>query len=161
MTKGIGLLGIQEVEMVILEWWMWWRWLMHSPLAWQASPEGLKALTLVSNSIGISPQTHVTCGWKGVLMHKYYNMSMHQYFLCFVTMLDCMLFASLSWKLFAFVLNVFTLLLFDQSFLAFMSKIQKHIKSRKSKKFDQHYCVLSQTYFALYFCTNGLVHLRA
>ena len=25
MTKGIGLLGNQEVEMVISEWWMWWR----------------------------------------------------------------------------------------------------------------------------------------
>ena len=47
MTKGIGLLGIQEVKMVIPEWWMWWRWLMHSPPAYQASPEGLKDLTLV------------------------------------------------------------------------------------------------------------------
>ena len=48
------------------------------------------------------------------------------------------------------------IIVFDQSFLVFMSKIQKHIKSRKSKKFDQHCCVLSQAYFALYLCTNGL-----
>ena len=31
---------------------------------------------------------------------------------------------------------------FDKSLLAFVSKIQKHIKSRKSKKFDRHYYVL-------------------
>ena len=28
-----------------------------------------------------------------------------------------------------------------QSLLVFVSKIQKHIKSKKSKKFDRHYCV--------------------
>ena len=39
--------------------------------------EGLKVLTLVPNPIGISLQTHVTCGWRRVLMHKHYNMSMH------------------------------------------------------------------------------------
>ena len=48
------------------------------------------------------------------------------------------------------------IIVFDQSFLVFMTKIQKHIKSRKSIKFDQHCCVLSQAYFALYLCTNGL-----
>ena len=76
-TKGIGLLSNQEVEMVISEWWMLWRWLMHSPPVWQASTKGLEATTLVSNLIRISPQMHVTCGWRGVLMHKHYNMSMH------------------------------------------------------------------------------------
>ena len=68
--------------------------------------------------------------------------------------------ASLIWK-FVFVLNVFTLLFFDQSFLTFVSKIQKHIKSRKSKKFDRHYFVLSQTCFALYLCAYGFMHLWA
>ena len=77
MTKGIGMLSNQEVQMVISEWWMWWRWLMHSPLVWQASAEGLKATTLVPNPVGISPQTHMTYGWRRVLLHKNYNMSMH------------------------------------------------------------------------------------
>ena len=77
MTKGIRLLSNQEVEMVVPEWWMWWKWLMHSPPIWQASTECLKATTLVPNPIGISPQTHVTCGWRRVLVHKHYNMSMH------------------------------------------------------------------------------------
>ena len=39
---------------------------------------------------------------------------------------------------FLFALNAFTFFL-GQSFLTFMSKIRKHIKSRKSKKFDRHY----------------------
>ena len=71
MTKGIGLLKNQEAEMVISEWWMWWRWLMHSPLVWQTSTEGLKVITLVPNPIRISPQTHVTYGWRRVLMHDH------------------------------------------------------------------------------------------
>ena len=110
MIGGLGLLSNQEVQMVIPEWWMWWKWLVHSPPPWKASPEGLKALTLVPNLIRISPQMHMTCGWRGVLMYKHYNMSMHQYFLCFVTKLGCVLFANLCWKLFclfAFALNVF------------------------------------------------------
>ena len=84
MMGEIGLVNHQEVEMVIPEWWTWWRWLGHSPTVWKASHEGLKALTPVPNPIRISPQMQVTCGWKMVLMHKHYNMSMHQYFLCFV-----------------------------------------------------------------------------
>ena len=59
------------------EWWTWWRWLVHSPTVWKASLEGLKVLTLALNPIGISPQTHMTCRWRRVLMHKHYNMSMH------------------------------------------------------------------------------------
>ena len=136
---------------------------MHSPPVWQASTEGLKALTLVPNPIGISSQTHVLCGWKGVLMHKHYNMSMHQYFLYFMTMLGSVI--VLAWVencLFVCIcFKCFYIVVFDQFFLAFMSKIQKHIKIRKSKKFDQHYCVLKLTYFALYLCNNGLMHLRA
>ena len=71
MTKGIRLLSNQGVEMVIPEWWMWWKWSMHSPPVWQASLEGLNATTLIPNPIGISPQTHVTCGWRRVLMHDH------------------------------------------------------------------------------------------
>ena len=162
MTRGLGLLSNQEDEMVIPKWWMWWKWLMHSSPAWKASPEGLKALTLIPNPIRISPQTHITYGWRRVLMHKHYNMSMHQYFLCFVTMLGCVLFDNLCWKLFVclFFFKCFYIVAFDQSFLIFVSKIHKHIKSRKSKKFYRHCCVLSQAYFALYLCTNGPVHLR-
>ena len=58
-----------------------------------------------------------------------------------------------------FALNAFAFFL-GQSFLTFMSKIQKYIKSRKSKKSDRHYCVLSQACFVFYLCTNGFVHLR-
>ena len=76
-SRGLGLLSHQEVKMVISVWWTWGRWSVHSPLAWKASLEGLKILTLVPNPIGISPQMHVMCGWRGVLMHKHYNMSMH------------------------------------------------------------------------------------
>ena len=77
MTRGLGLLSHQETEMVIPEWWMWWRWLVHSPTSWKVSLEGLKVVTLVPNPIGISTQMHMTCGWRRVLMHKHYNMSMH------------------------------------------------------------------------------------
>ena len=124
MTRGLGLLSNQEVEMVIPEWWMWLNWLVHSPFAWKALPEGLKALTLVLNPKRISPQMHVTCGWRWVLMHKHYNMSIYQFFLYFVTMLDCVLFASLSWKLFLSVSipNVFTLLFFINLFLFLCQK---------------------------------------
>ena len=67
---------------------------------------------------------------------------------------------SMFWQL-LFVFNSFECFLFYQSLLTFVSKIQKHIKNRKSKKFYQHYCVLSHACFALYLRTNGFVHLRA
>ena len=89
MIGEIGLVNHQEIEMVIPEWWTWWRWLVHSPTAWKVSHEGLKALTPAPNPIRKSPQTQVKCGWKRVLMYKHYNMSMHQYFLCFVTLFGC------------------------------------------------------------------------
>ena len=41
------------------------------------------------------------------------------------------------------------MLFFYQSFLVFMSKIQKHIKSWKSKKVDWHRWVLSRNIFCL------------
>ena len=84
-------------------------------------------------------------------------------YVLWLCLIVCFLLACVENCLFVcFTLNVFTLLFFFffyQSFLAFVSKIQKHIKSRKSKMFDRHYYVSSQAYFALYLCTNGLVHL--
>ena len=77
MIEEIGLMNHQEIKTVIPEWWTWWRWLVHSPTIWKTSHEGLKALTPVPNPIRKSPQTQVTYGWRRVLMHKHYNMSMH------------------------------------------------------------------------------------
>ena len=132
MIGEIGLVNRQEVEVVIPEWWTWWRWLGHSPTIWKASHEGLKALTPVPNPIRISPQTQMTCEWKMVLMHKHYNMSMHQYFLCFVTLFGFLLIDYVIWNLFvclffflhSFIQIVFNIA-FDQSFHSYVSKIQK------------------------------------
>ena len=129
MTGEIGLVNHQEIEMVIPECWTWWRWLVHSPTAWKASHEGLKALPPVPNPIRKSPQTQVACGWKMVLMHKHYNISMHQYFLCFVTLFGCLIIDCVDWNLFVcfcilsfiFFFNV----AFVQSFPSYVSKIQK------------------------------------
>ena len=128
MIGEIRLKNHQEVEMVIPEWWTWWRWLVHSPTAWKASHEGLKALTPVPNSIRISPQMQVTCGWKRVLMYKHYNMSMHQYFLCFMTLFGCLIIDSMGWNLFVcfcILSFIFFNVAFDQSFPSYVSKIQK------------------------------------
>ena len=137
MTGEIGLVNRQEVKMVISEWWTWWRWLVHSPTAWKASHEGLKALTPVPNPIRISPQTQVTCGWKRVLMHKHYNMSMHQYFLCFVTLFGCLIIDYVIWNLFVcfciLSYKLFSLLLLINVFILMCQKSKNHIKSRKSK----------------------------
>ena len=67
---------------------------------------------------------------------------------------------SMFWQ-FLFVFKSFECFLFYQSLLTFVSKIQKHIKNRKSKKFNWHYCVLSHACFALYLHRNGFVHLQA
>ena len=48
-----------------------------------------------------------------------------------------------------FCFKCFYIGVFDQSFLLFMSKIQKHKKNIKSKKFDRHRWVLSQNTFCL------------
>ena len=151
MTGEIRLVNHQEIEMVILEWWTWWRWLVHSPTAWKASHEGLKALTPVPNPIRKSPQMQVTCGWKRVLMHKHYNMSMHQYFLCFVTLVGCLIIDCVGWNLFVYfcILSfIFFNVAFDQSFPSYVSKIQKPHK-KKIKEFDWHCWVLSQNLFCL------------
>ena len=60
-----------------------------------------------------------------------------------------------------FFFNALSVCSFWSIFTCFVSKIPKHIKSRKSKKFDWHFCVLSYACFALYLHTNGFVHLRA
>ena len=41
-----------------------------------------------------------------------------------------------------------------------MSKIQKHIKIENPKRLINIIEFCLKTYFALYLCTNGLVHLR-
>ena len=137
MTGEIGLVNHQEVEVVIPEWWTWWRWLGHSPTVWKASHEGLKALTPVPNPIRISPQMQVTCGWKMVLMHKHYNMSMHQYFLCFMTLFGCLLIDYVIWNLFVcfciLSYKLSSILLLINFFILMCQKSKNHIKSRKSK----------------------------
>ena len=130
MIGEIGLVNHQEIEMVIPEWWMWWRWLVHSLTAWKASHEGLKALTPVPNPIRKSPQMQVTCGWKRVLMHKHYNMSMHQYFLCFVTVFDYLLIDYVGGFLFVYLCILLFIFVFDQSFSSYVSKIQKSHKKK-------------------------------
>ena len=110
---------------------------MHSPTAWKVSHEGLKALTPVPNPIRISSQTQVTCWWKKVLMHKHYNMSMHQYFLCFVTLFGCLLIAYVSWNMFVcfciFLYKLSLILLLINLFILMCQKSKNRIKSRKSK----------------------------
>ena len=123
---------------------------MLSPTAWKASHEGLKVLTLVPNPIRKSPQTHVTCGWKRILMHKYYNMSMHQYFLCFVTLFGCLL-INCDWLKFVclFLQSIiyFFLLILIILFLLLCQKSKNLIKSRKSKSLIDIVEFLSQNYF--------------
>ena len=151
--------------MVIPEWWTWWRWLVHSPTAWKASHEGLKAQTPIPNPIRKSPQMQVTYGWKRVLMHKRYNMSMHQYFLCFVTLFGCLLIDYVGWNMFVcfcvLSYKFFLMLLLINLFILMCQKSKNHIKSRKSKSLIDIVEFCLKTYFALYLCANGFVHLRA
>ena len=149
MIEAIGQENHREIKMVIPEQWTWWRWLVHSPTAWKASREGLKALTPIPNPIRKSPQTQVTCGWKRVLMHKHYNMSMHQFFLYFVTVFDCLLIDYVGGCLFICLCILLFIFVFDQSFSSFVSKIQKSHKNWKIKKFYRHCWVLSQNLFCL------------
>ena len=152
--------------MVIPKWWTWWRWLVHSPTA---SHEGLKALTPLPNPIWISPQTQMTCGWKTVLMHKHYNKSMHQYFLCFVTLFGCLLIDYVNWNLFVcfciffffFSYKLFLMLLLINLFILMGQKSKNHIKNRKSKVWLTLLSFCLKTCFALYIYANGFVHLRA
>ena len=139
MSGEIGLMNRQKVEMVISEWWTWWRWLVHSPTTWKASHEGLKALTPVPNPIRISPQMQVTCGWKKVSCISITTCpcinTSYALWLCLVVWLLivwveiclfvfaccfwCQLFACLLVHIFNFVLSIFLFL---------VSKIQKSHK---------------------------------
>ena len=169
MKGEIGLVNHQEIKMVILEWWTWWRWLVHSSTVWKASHESLKALTPVPNLIRKSPQMQVMCGWKKILMHKHYNMSMHkhynmsmhQYFLCFVTLFDCLIIDCMGWNLsvcFCILSFIFFLMLLLINLFLFMcQKSKNHIKSRKSKSLIDIVESCLKTCFALYLCAYGFV----
>ena len=78
----------------------------------------------------------VSCGWKRVLMNKHYNMSMHQYFLCFVTFFGCLLIDYVSWNMIVcfciLSYKFFLLLLLINPFILMCQKSKNHIKSRKS-----------------------------
>ena len=59
------------------------------------------------------------------------------------------------------VFVVFLLLLLINIFLIMCQKSKNHIKSRKSKSLIDIVEFCLKTYFALYLCANGFVHLRA
>ena len=138
MTKGIGLLNNQKAEMVIPEWWMWWRWLMHSPPIWQTSTEGLKVTTLVANLIRISPQTHMARGWRRVLMHDHLlcpcinisNVKDHRFI---YHIMYFFLFIACFFYKFCFVL-VFIDLTFLVLFLSVFKKFENHKKLKNLQK---------------------------
>ena len=74
-------------------------------------------------------------------MHKHYNMSMHLYFLCFVTLIGYVPFVIIptcvdNCVYLLFALNVFMFFL-GQSFLTFMSKNPKTQKKLKIEEFDR------------------------
>ena len=128
MTGEIGLVNHQEIEMVNLEWWTWWRWLVHSPIAWKASHEGLKALTPVPNPIRKSPQTQVMCGWKGyscisITTCPCINTSYALWFCLVVWLL--IVWVEICLFVFAYFHSYFFNVTFDQSFPSYVSKIQK------------------------------------
>ena len=109
---------------------------MHSPTDWKASHKGLKALTPIPNPIRKSPQRQVTCGWKRVLMHKHYNMSMHQYFYTlwfFLVVWLLIVCVEICLSVFAYFHSYFLMLLLFNLFLLMCQKSKNHIKSRKSK----------------------------
>ena len=92
-------------------------------------------------------------------------MSMHQYFLCFVTLFGCLIIDCMSWNLFvcfcilSFIF--FLMLLLTNLFLLMCQKSKNHIKSRKSKSLIDIVEFCLKTCFASYLCANGFVHLRA
>ena len=161
MIRGLGLLSLQEIEIVIPEWWTWWRWLVRSPTAWKASLEGLKVLTLVPNPTGISPQTTWRVGEEGyscisIKTCPCINTS-YVVWLCLVV---CLLVVWVdNWLFVRFYIKFFFIADFYHYF--FVSKIQKHIKNRKSKSLINFVEFFLIACFALYLCTNSLVHLRA
>ena len=55
----------------------------------------------------------------------------------------------------------FLMLLLINLFILMCQKSKNHIKSRKSKSLIDIVEFCLKTYFALYLCANGFVHLRA
>ena len=94
-------------------------------------------------------------------MHKHYNMSMHQYFLCFVTVFDCLLIDYVGGCLFVYLCILVVFFLFLINLFLLVSKIQKSHKNRKSKSLIDIVEFCFKTCFALYLCANGFVHFRA
>ena len=74
----------------------------------------------------------------------------------YVWLCACWLFELTTGCLFAFALNVFTLL----AFIIFLCQKSKNtLKNRKSKSLINFVEFCLKACFALYLCTNGLVHL--
>ena len=91
---------------------------------------------------------------------------MHQFFLHVATLLGCFIrnLFSMFWQIFVcliFSLNVF--ICFDQSLLAFVSKIQKHIKSLIGIIVFYHSHVLPYTFIqmALCICEHSLFFMHS
>ena len=156
--------------MVIPEWWTWWRWLVHSPTAWKASHEGLKALTPVPNPIRKSPQTQVTCGRKWRVGEKEYSCisittcpyinTSYALWLCLVVWL-LIVWVEICLFIFAYFHLFFLMLLLINLFLLMCQKSKNHIKSRKSKILIDIVEFCLKIGFALYLYANDFVHLRA
>ena len=108
----------------------------------------MRIVIQVPNPLRISPQTHVLCGWRRVHISIRTCPCINSFYMLWLCLLCYH--SSMFWQLLFVFFNRFECLLFDQSSHTFVSKIQKHIKSRKSKKFDRHYYVLSHTCLALY-----------
>ena len=85
----------------------------------------------------------------------------------YVWLCACWLFVLSIGCLYALALNVFTLLvliiiyIYIYIYIYILSKIQKRIKNRKSKSLIDFVEFCLEACFALYLCTNGLMHLRA
>ena len=96
-------------------------------------------------------------------MHKQYNMSMHQYFLCFVTLFGCFDYRLYGLKFVCLFLHTFIhfflLLLLINLFLLMCEKSKNHIKGRKSKSLIDIVEFCLKTCFAVYVCANDFVHL--
>ena len=137
MTGEIGLVNRQEVEVVISEWWTWWRRLGHSPTVWIASHEGLKTLTPIPNPIGYHPKRKWCLGEKGyscisITTCPCINTS-YALWLCLIVCLLIMWFETYL-LVFAFLhANCLRYCFLINLFILMCQKFKNHIKSRKSK----------------------------
>ena len=128
MTGEIGLVNHQEIEMVIPKWWMRWRWLVHSPIAWKASHKCLEALTPVPTPIRKSPKHKWRVGEKGYscisittcpCINTSYALWLYLVVWLLIVWVEICLFV------FAYFHSYFFNVAFDQSFPSYVSKIQK------------------------------------